>query len=81
MFIFLMVCGQNLRVPAKVRRDLSNGCRVIASFRFPIWQLSAILDFYYMKMFTFRTVCGHDLHVPAKFRRDWLNDFGVNASF
>jgi len=45
IFIFRTVCGDDLRVVAKLRRDRLNDCKIIASSRFPMWRLSATLDF------------------------------------
>ena len=46
-FTFRTVCGHYLRVYAKFRRDQMNGCRVIASFRFPVAEISRFSDFQY----------------------------------
>jgi len=46
ILIFRTVWGNDLRVRVKFRRDQLNRCGVIASFRFPIWQTAAILDFF-----------------------------------
>ena len=61
IFTFRTVCGHYLRDRAKFRRDRMNDCGVIASFRFPKWRPSAILDFQNMQIFIFErltmTIC------------------------
>jgi len=45
IFTFRTVWGQELHAHAKFRRDRLSGCRVIASFRFPIWRAVRHLGF------------------------------------
>jgi len=70
---FSIVCGPNLHARAKFRPDPMNGCGYIMNFRFPIWQLSAILNCGNMLILSFRTIHSHNVHAYAKFHRDQLN--------
>jgi len=47
IFTYRTVCGHDLHVPAKLRRNRLNVCGIIACFRFLIWRPSAILDSLY----------------------------------